>query len=351
MIPLKPAIYPTFVFLILLFSFNSIPGLAGTGASSDKAGELTKDAFMPLFIITAGPEDNQVAFNMDGTKIMPGYLQGPAAGAADSSRNIYITDTLNNRVIKYSRSGKILKKFDLKKICMPEKGSKNKSLEHTPLPIDIVINKEGMLMVADAANNRVHILDSEGRLLNTIGKDGTGPEEFRQINKIHCDSKRYVFIEDVSSTRTSCFDLEGNFMLSYKGMINIAVDPWGNLYQPLYLNDNFSRSVAVYDTNGNLVENKIKMTLDHAIQYVTMPGIDSQGHVCICCDTADARYYAVKDENNRTIEKYKVLKKSEGYAMIRPEWISPHGDIYTARYRMGKLIIYRLEKIKTPDKK
>jgi hypothetical protein len=294
---------------------------------------------MPLFFLKEGRDDYQVKFNKDKDTVMPGYFQGPSSGAADSSENIYIADTLNNRILKFSKKGNLLKKYDLTSLSGPNGPVKT---QFSPVPADIVINGQARIFIADIANNRVIQLTNEGDLVNIIGHDGTGPGQFRQINKIHCDKKMYLFVEDLSQARTLCYNLNGEFMLAYQGLTNIAVDPWGNMYQPLYLNDSKSRSIAVYDNNGNLAENKMKLKSSDIIKYVTMPGIDQTGNVTICHDTESFRYYTVLTENNSIVKKYCVNKKHEGFLMTRPEWISPNGEIYTARYELGKFIVYKL---------
>jgi hypothetical protein len=71
---------------------------------------------------------------------------------------------------------------------------------------EIVSDSSGNIILADQMANKIYQFDADGNFLNTIGRDGEGPGEFRSILYLFMDSKNRLFVGDISLDRTSIFE-------------------------------------------------------------------------------------------------------------------------------------------------
>lgn len=81
-------------------------------------------------------------------------------------------------------------------------------------PTDIAVGRSGTIYVADARANRVLMLGPEGRVIQTIGREGQGPGEFSRPSAIaQGDTGLVVF--DAGNARVELFSPDGQFRASY----------------------------------------------------------------------------------------------------------------------------------------
>ncbi len=78
-----------------------------------------------------------------------------------------------------------------------------------------VNHKGDMLSFADDENQRIYIFDHNGKLINFVGRKGSGPEEFLQISGYFVDGDR-VIIVDESQFIVKIFDIDGVLLNSFK---------------------------------------------------------------------------------------------------------------------------------------
>lgn len=71
---------------------------------------------------------------------------------------------------------------------------------------EIVSDSSGNIILADQMSNKIYQFDADGTFLNTIGREGEGPGEFRSILYLFMDSRNRLFVGDISLDRTSIFE-------------------------------------------------------------------------------------------------------------------------------------------------
>jgi hypothetical protein len=96
------------------------------------------------------------SYNYLGEKY--GSLSNPNDIFIDAQENIFIADTENNRIIKLSQDGIVLKVFTL---------GGGTSFEN---PQGVFVNNDGNIYVADTENNRIALLDKNGKFIKSIVK-------------------------------------------------------------------------------------------------------------------------------------------------------------------------------------
>ena len=169
---------------------GTISTVAGTGAAG--------------FSGDGGPA-NQAAFNQ------------PTATAVDAAGNLYIADYGNNRVRKVSSTGTVTTFVETGTGGFSGDGgpATSASLFH---PESIVVDRNGQVYVADADNTRVRRIDTSG-VITTIAGNGTigfsgdgGPATSASLSGpigIAVDRDGRVILSDAGNQRVRMVDLDG----------------------------------------------------------------------------------------------------------------------------------------------
>jgi DNA-binding beta-propeller fold protein YncE len=161
-----------------------------------------------------------------------GILNFPHGIHVDRDGNIWVTDGQDNRprgrrgepppptpagfevyghqVFKFSPNGDLL-------LTLGTKGGGRDSL-YFWAPNDVLVAPDGSIFVAEghssAPNSNARILkfDRTGKLIKTIGKFGTGPEDMDQPHALAMDSRGRLFVGDRSNNRILIMDQEGKLL-------------------------------------------------------------------------------------------------------------------------------------------
>jgi len=113
------------------------------------------------------------------TLTSPGDFSLPTNVAVDGEGNVYVTDTLNNRVESFDADGNFISEF----------GKAGDGPGHFARPKGIAIDCDGHIWVADEIQGRVQVFDKEGRLLIYFGQLGTFPGQFQALYGVSYDKK------------------------------------------------------------------------------------------------------------------------------------------------------------------
>jgi sugar lactone lactonase YvrE len=114
--------------------------------------------------------NGMAGFSGDGAVATKAGLWSPASLAIDPSGNLFIADAFNNRVRKVSTNGVIT--------TVAGNGQDGYSGDGGPataaslsLPYGVVLDKAGNLFIADSNNNRIRRVDADG-VITTLAGDG-----------------------------------------------------------------------------------------------------------------------------------------------------------------------------------
>ena len=140
-------------------------------------------------------------------------LGRPGGIAIDrENRFLYVVDTDKDIVDVFDAdSFKLLRHIGTpgKKHTLTEPGTFS-------LPSSVALDKEGNVYVTDTLNNRVEIFDPDGNFISMFGKNNDGPAGFTRPKGIAVDSDKNVWVMDTYQDRLKVFDQEGR-LLAYIG--------------------------------------------------------------------------------------------------------------------------------------
>ena len=161
----------------------------------------------------------------------------PTGIAVDSSGNMYVTDSWNNRVQKLTAEGKFITKW----------GSRGSGDGQFRFPTGIAVDSSGNVYVADFANDRIEKFTADGKFITKWGSRGSGDGQLNRPQYIAIDtSSGNVYVSDFGNSRVQEFTADGKFItkwgsrgsgdgqfgsgdgLYFTGPTGIAVDSSGN---------------------------------------------------------------------------------------------------------------------------
>jgi sugar lactone lactonase YvrE len=101
-------------------------------------------------------------------------------------------------------------------------------------PTGLAVDADGNLYVCDTLNNRVEIFDADGKFVSTFGKAGDGPGYFSRPKGIAIDSDNHIWVADGVQDRVQVYNQEARLLISFgghgllpgqfQGIVNIAAD-------------------------------------------------------------------------------------------------------------------------------
>jgi sugar lactone lactonase YvrE len=223
-----------------------------------------------------------------------GQSKNPRGIASDSAGNIFVADTGNGRIEKFSPSGNLLS-------TMGSKGSGRGVAAPTGIAVDrsgniyiandgthrvlkvkpdgaliaewngpapgfygprrIAIGPDDSVYVVDQGHSRIVKFGPDGEALTSWGSGGSGDGQFMNPAAVAVDpDNNKVYVADPNNSRIQVFDSNGKFLTKWSvpewgqrlGFEDLAVDCCRNL---LYASSRNMDSVLVFDLNGTRVGN------------------------------------------------------------------------------------------------
>ena len=176
--------------------------------------------------------------------IDPGQFNLPKQIAVDDERNIYVTDTGNSRIQKFTNDGEFLSSFGTHGIEDGEFQS----------PVGIAVYGNNIYVVDDKLNN-IQKFDSDGNFILKWGEFGIENGQLNKPKGITIDSNGIVYVADTKNYRIQTFTLDGEFLSTFgafglaDGKLKIPVDVavYGDF---IYVSDPGNYKIEKYSLDG-----------------------------------------------------------------------------------------------------
>jgi RHS repeat-associated protein len=172
--------------------------------ATNSAGSASSTSAATAVVSSGAPPVYASSFGSAGTS--NGQFERPTSLAIDASGDVWVADSYNNRIEKFSSSGTWLATYG-------KYGSGNGEYSE---PDGIAINHStGNVYITDQNNNRVEELNEKGEFVRAFGSAGTGNGQFDEPAGIAIDTKGDVWVTDYSNDRVQEFNEKGEYLSKF----------------------------------------------------------------------------------------------------------------------------------------
>jgi sugar lactone lactonase YvrE len=182
----------------------------------------------------------EVVKTWGGTGSGDGQFHSPTGIAADSSGDVYVADTGNDRIQKFRPSGAFITEW----------GGPGTGDGRLSGPKDVAVAPSGRVYVADTGNDRIERFSSSGAFRGEWGAPGAGQGRFSSPSSVATDSSGNVYVADTGNDRIQKFTASGAFMTQWGGSGSGA----GQFSSPAGVATDSSGNVYVADTDNNRIQ-------------------------------------------------------------------------------------------------
>ncbi len=190
---------------------------------------------------------------MPGTE--PGQFQKPRGLRVAADGSIYVADAGNNRVQHLAADGSVLHTWGT--FADISKGNAPGGTFFEPW--DVALGPDGSVYVSDTWNHRVQKFTADGQFIKMWGYFGTAeaPDAFWGPRGLAVDARGRVYVMDTGNKRVVVFDADGNFVTQFgsAGMdpgqfdepVGVALDADGNVY----ITDTWNQRIQVFQPTSD----------------------------------------------------------------------------------------------------
>ena len=179
-----------------------------------------------------------------------GQFDYPQAVAVDGDGNVYVADTYNYRVQKFTAAGTYVAQWGAP-------GSGNGQLFSRPS--GVAVDGNGNVYVADTGNNQIQKFTAAGAYVTRWGTTGSGNGQFDLPEGVAVDGNGNVYVADTYNNRIQKFTAAGTYVaqwgtlgsgdVQFDGPQGVAVDGDGNVY----VADTFNNRIQKFTAAGMYV--------------------------------------------------------------------------------------------------
>lgn len=165
----------------------------------------------------------------------------PSGITQDASGNLWVVDTNNNRVQKFTSAGTYSAKY----------GTSGTGNGNFAAPLGIAFNSAGSFVwVTDTGNNRVEEFNSSGTYQSQFGAAGTGGGDFESPTGIAVDSSGNIWVVDTGNDRIEEFNSAGSYASQFGSLGSSA----GLFNNPVGIAIDSSSNLWIADTGNNQIQ-------------------------------------------------------------------------------------------------
>jgi len=136
-------------------------------------------------------------------------LSRPGGTAIDTeNRFLYVVDTQKERVAVFDADSYKL----LRTIGGPGKTENDDDPGTFAKPTNVAVDADGNVYVADTINNRIQIFDADGTFISMFGKAGDGVGYFARPKGLAVDADGHIWVADAAQNRIQIFDRDGHVL-------------------------------------------------------------------------------------------------------------------------------------------
>ena len=169
------------------------------------------------------------------TDVITDGMVEPGSLAIDrENRLLYVSDIQLDQVLVYDADSLKL----MRKIGTTGHNHELTTPGDMAKPSGLAVDADGNLYVCDTLNNRIEVFDADGKFISTYGKNGDGPGYFARPKGVAIDSDGHIWVADGVQDRVQVFNQQWQLLISFgghgllpgqfQGIVNVAADNKNN---------------------------------------------------------------------------------------------------------------------------
>ena len=248
----------------------------------------------------------------DSTLANPVIMNAPRSLAFAKDGTVFVADSRNHRVLHLDMGGKILHEWGIfaDGVNIPiGPGTFNE-------PWGIAVGPDGSVYVTDTWNHRIQKFTADGKFIMTWGFFGQGetPEAFYGPRGLATDAQGRVYVTDTGNKRIVVFDADGNFIAQIGGA---GFQP-GQFDEPVGITLDHNGTVYVVDTWNQRIQTFTPLETDNSLTFLPDKQWDVYGWFGQSLDNKP--FIAVNDNLHVFItdpEGFRVMEFDQEGAIVR----------------------------------
>jgi uncharacterized protein (TIGR03663 family) len=135
-----------------------------------------------------------------------GTFYNPWGVAVGPDGTVYVADTWNHRIQKFSPEGDFLSMWGY--FGQAERPDAFWG------PRDVVVDPDGLVIISDTGNKRIVVFGSNGEFISQFGEEGFAPGQFSEPVGLALDAEGHLYVADTWNQRIQSFTLDvgGSFL-------------------------------------------------------------------------------------------------------------------------------------------
>lgn len=220
-----------------------------------------------------------------------GEMYDPWGIAVDGDGFVYVADTWNHRVQKFTSDGEFVTMWGAYGVAKDASGSPGIFWG----PRDITIDPQGLIYVSDTGNKRIQVFTADGEFVTQWGGEGVLDGQLNEPVGIVIAADGTTFVADTWNQRIQVFDAQHFFVRKW------GIDSWyGDSLQNkpylatdaqnrVYATDPEAYRILVFDEQGKFLASLGQYGSENdAFMLPTGIAVDQQGYIYVA-DTATHR--------------------------------------------------------------
>jgi DNA-binding beta-propeller fold protein YncE len=262
-----------------------------------------------------------------------GQFRSPQGVAVDAYGNIFVADTGNSRIQKFTSEGMFLEKW----------GASGSGDGQFFSPFGVAVDADSRVLVADFGNHRIQRFTSEGVFLAKWGSFGSGDGQFRNPRGVAVGVGGNVLVADLSNNRIQKFTSEGMFLEKwgaagsadgqFSSPSGVVVDADGNVF----VADAGNNRIQKFTSAGGFVLKWGALgSADGQFRFPSGVAVDADGNVLVA------------DLSNNRIQKFTsagVFLRTWGLfgsgdgELVNPRGVAvgPDGSVFVADFSNNRI--------------
>jgi len=188
----------------------------------------------------------------------PGQFQAPRGIKIAPDGSIYVADSRNHRIQHFSADGQLLQAWG----SFADQASGEAPGGTFYEPWDVAVGRDGSVYVSDTWNHRIQKFTADGQFIKMWGYFGQGeaPEAFWGPRGLAVDKEGRLYVMDTGNKRVVIFDPDGNFISQFGTAgyepgqfdepVGLALDSMNNVY----ITDTWNQRIQVMAPSSDTLQ-------------------------------------------------------------------------------------------------